>query len=87
MPDLPRALVAAARESKSVADFWDRAAVVLRDAAGATHVVLCYEGHHQRGVVKTDGQPGTAPRLVIWSDDTGRRVEAELHALPPGETD
>jgi signal transduction histidine kinase len=87
MQDLSRPLVGAARESKSVADFWDRAASLLRDAAGAVHVVLRYEGQRQRGEVKTDGQPGAVPRLSIWSDDTGRRVEAELHGLLPGETD
>src|SRR5713101_6425302 len=85
MQDLSRRLVSAARESKSVADFWDRAATLLRDAAGAAHVVLRYEGQRQRGVVKTDGQPGAVPLLLIWSDDTGR-VEAELHALTPGES-
>jgi signal transduction histidine kinase len=87
MQDVSHRLVSAARESKSVADFWDRAASLLRDATGAAHVVLRHEGQHQRGVVKTDGQPGAVPRLVIWSDDTGRRVEAELHALPPGAPD
>ncbi|HET9709384.1 MAG TPA: ATP-binding protein [Gemmatimonadales bacterium] len=86
MPDLPLVLVAAARESKTVSEFWDRAASVLRDAAGAAHVVLRYEGQRQRGTVKTDGQPTAAPHLVAWSD-AERRVEAELHAFPVGKPD
>lgn len=84
--DLPRDLVRAARDAKSVPEFWDRAAAALRDVAGASHVVLRYEGPHQRGIVKTDGQPVDQPRSVTWSD-TGRRVEAELHGLPAGVAD
>ena len=79
--DLPRELVVAARESKSVPDFWDRAAAALREWSGADHVVLRYEGQRQRGSVKTDGQPVTGPRVAVWSD-AERRVEAELHGLP-----
>jgi signal transduction histidine kinase len=86
MPDLPLELVSAARESKTVSEFWDRAAAALRDWSGAAHVVLRYEGQRQRGSVKTDGQPNALPRLVVWSD-ADRRVEAELHALPAGKPD
>ncbi len=81
--DLPLALVSAARESKTVPEFWDRAAAALREWSGAAHVVLRYEGQRQRGTVKTDGQPIAAPRLVVWSD-ADRRVDAELHTLPTG---
>ena len=83
MPDLPLELVTAARESKTVPEFWDRAAAALREWSGAAHVVLRYEGQRVRGTVKTDGQPGAGPRLAVWSD-ADRRVEAELHALPAG---
>lgn len=86
MPDLALELVSAARESKTVSEFWDRAAAALRDWSGAAHVVLRYEGQRQRGSVKTDGQPNALPRLVVWSD-ADRRVEAELHALPAGKPD
>lgn len=79
--DLPHTLVVVAREAKSVAEFWDRAAVALRDSAGAAHVVLRYDGHRQRGTVKTEGSPSAGPRVLVWSD-AGRRVEAELHGLP-----
>jgi hypothetical protein len=86
MPDLPLELVVAAREVKSVPEFWDRAAAAVRDWSGATQVVLRYEGQRQRGTVKTDGQPSAVPRLLAWSD-AERRVEAELHALPAGKSD
>lgn len=86
MSDLSLELVAAARESKTVSEFWDRAASALRDWSGAAHVVLRYEGQRQRGTVKTDGQQSAGPRLVAWSD-AERRVEAELHALPVGKPD
>ncbi|HEY6222647.1 MAG TPA: GAF domain-containing protein, partial [Gemmatimonadales bacterium] len=79
--DLPRDLVVAARDARSVSEFWDRAAGALRDKSGAAHVVLRYEGQRQRGTVKTDGQPGAGPRVIVWSD-AERRVEAELHTLP-----
>ncbi|HKE91201.1 MAG TPA: GAF domain-containing protein, partial [Gemmatimonadales bacterium] len=62
-------------------EFWDRAATAWRDWSGAAHVVLRYEGQRHRGTVKTDGQPGAGPHLVVWSD-ADRRVEAELHAFP-----
>ena len=86
MSDLSLELVAAARESKTVSEFWDRAASALRDWSGAAHVVLRYEGQRQRGSVKTDGQQSAGPRLAVWSD-TERRVEAELHALPAEKSD
>src|SRR5215472_15092504 len=86
MPDLPFDLVVAARESKSLAEFWDRAATALRDWSGAAHVVLRYEGQRQRGTVKTDGRSDVGPRVIVWSD-AERRVEAELHTLPADRAD
>src|SRR5215831_2750360 len=87
MPDLAQLLVGHARESKSVPEFWDRAATALRDASAAAHIILRYEGNRQRGAVKTGGTPTANPRLLIWSDDAGRRVEAEVHGLPAGASE
>jgi two-component system NtrC family sensor kinase len=87
MQDLTRRLVGDAREAKTVQAFWDRAAETLRSWSGASHLVLRYEGPQQRGVVTTDGAPAKSPRLLDWSDESGRRVETELHGPPTSQSD
>jgi signal transduction histidine kinase len=91
MRDLLRRLVADARSVPSIQDYWDRAAEALRLWSGAARVVLRYEGLREHGSVTTDGTPVAVPVKLTWSDDTGRRLELELHGpragLPPTETD
>lgn len=87
MQDLTRRLVGDAREAKTVQAFWDRAAETLRSWSGASHLVLRYEGLKQRGVVTTDGVPTESPRLLDWSDESGRRVETELHGPRSSQSD
>jgi signal transduction histidine kinase len=86
MRDLLRRLLAEARSVPSIQDFWDRAAEALRLWSGSARVVLRYEGLHEHGSVATDGEPAPVPVTLTWSDETGRRLDLELHSPRAGRS-